>query len=63
MAVTDYRTSTTGITSAHLSSGRSTQKKKKAARRFVYQGGWLFVFPTPGLTRLNLFVESRRYEI
>jgi len=26
MAVTDYRTSTTGITPAHLSSGRGTEK-------------------------------------
>ena len=33
MAVTDYRTSTTGITPANLSSGRSTKKKKKKQGR------------------------------
>jgi hypothetical protein len=48
MAVTDYRTSTTGITPAHLSSGRSTHKKTMPLAILFSKGP--FLFPTPGLT-------------
>jgi hypothetical protein len=53
MAVTDYRTSTTGITSANLSSGRSPPQKM-AARRFVLQGGRAVCFSDAGTDSAEL---------
>jgi hypothetical protein len=48
MAVTDYRTSTTGITSAHLSSGRSTPKKKRPLAALSTKGAGCLFFQRRG---------------